>query len=123
MCIQADFYYFCVVNKFSGLFVCESITQQKKLKQTHIVYNFFFMKRKEKIKYRTGLDSIIFNPARFIDCHMHAMQFDNCSGGSKGAQQAPPPPLKLDQLCSFNLIFIRMLKIRLKLHERALKQP
>ena len=47
------------------------------------------------------------------------------SGGSKGgATGMPPPPLKLDQLCFFFIHFLKSecLKIRLRLHERALKQ-
>ena len=41
----------------------------------------------------------------------------------RGAQQACAP-LKLDHLCFLIQFFIRMLKkIRLRLHERALKQP
>ena len=77
--------------------------------------------------------------AKWYNCEIHnvnVMLMQHCTKYSfvwhhtavadpRGAQQVcPPPPLKLDQLCFFNPIFLsEFLKIRLRLHERALKRP
>ena len=62
-------------------------------------------------------------PRRFVS---NSVYQTNLCGGSRGGATAPPPPRKkMDRLYVFLVIpfCIRMLKIRLRLHERALINP